>query len=289
MQIGFIGLGNMGYPMAGHLQKAGFHVNVFNRSPAKSSLWQTEFGGIRVDNPQQLQHCDVIISCVGNDKDVLNLFTGTHGLMQLCPAGTLFIDHTTIAADTAKDLANIAQRHQQRFMDAPVSGGQQGAINAALTIMCGAEPNTFQQASQILSCYGKKIEHMGPPGSGQLTKMVNQICVAGLIEALAEGIYFGQNAGLDMHKVMALLGNGAASSWQMINRHQSMLDGQYNHGFAVDHMHKDLTICLTQAENLNIELPVTRQVTEYYREIQQDKGGRQDTSALLLRLQKHHQ
>lgn len=288
MQIGFIGLGNMGYPMAGHLQKAGFQVSVYNRSPNKRLAWQSEFGGQQVENPQQLRHCNVIISCVGNDRDVLDLFSGPDGLMPLCPAGTLFIDHTTIAADTARNLAQTAAQHKQTFVDAPVSGGQQGAINATLTIMCGAEQAHFAQALEFLSCYGKKIEHMGPVGSGQLTKMVNQICVAGLIEALAEGIHFGQSAGLDMHKVMALLGNGAASSWQMLNRHQSMLAGEYNHGFAVDHMHKDLGICLKQAEKLKIELPVTRQVTDFYQEIQQDKGGRRDTSALLLRLQKRH-
>ncbi|MCP5334340.1 MAG: NAD(P)-dependent oxidoreductase [Oceanospirillaceae bacterium] len=288
MQIGFIGLGNMGYPMAGHLQKAGYDITVFNRSPQKCLQWQNEFHGKIANTPAELHHCDAIISCVGKDQDILDLLSSPHGLIAQCKSDTLFIDHTTTSANTARTLAKLAQEHQQAFMDAPVSGGQQGAINGALTIMCGASTDTFNKAQPLLRHYAKSIEHMGENGAGQLTKMVNQICVAGLIEGLAEGIYFGQQAGLDMHKVMALLGNGAASSWQMINRHKTMLAGEYMHGFAVDHMHKDLNICLQQAGNLEIKLPVTAQVQEFYGEIQRDNGGRKDTSSLLERLQKQN-
>lgn len=293
----FIGLGVMGFPMAAHLAQAGHSVSVYNRTASKAQDWVEVMlaQGAPQDQlraaatpAEAASGADFVFVCVGNDSDLRQVVPGPTGALAGMGPDTVLVDHTTASADVARELAQAAAKQNIAFIDAPVSGGQAGAQNGALTVMCGGDEAAFARVQPIAMAYSRAFTLMGPSGSGQLTKMVNQICVAGLIEALAEGIHFGQSAGLDMHKVMTLLGNGAASSWQMLNRHQSMLAGEYNHGFAVDHMHKDLGICLKQAEKLKIELPVTRQVTDFYHEIQQDNGGRRDTSALLLRLQKQH-
>ncbi|MCK0152263.1 NAD(P)-dependent oxidoreductase [Alcanivorax sp. S6407] len=283
--VAFVGLGTMGYPMAGHLVRAGLTVTAYNRSPERAKSWQQEYGSAIAATPAEAARgADIVCLCVGNDDDLRQVTLGPEGVIQSLAPGAILIDHTTASAAMARELDQVCRERQAHFIDAPVSGGQQGAENGQLSIMCGGEPAIFEQASPILDHYAKACNLMGPVGSGQLTKMVNQICVAGLVEALAEGVAFAQNAGLEAEKVFETISQGAASSWQMIHRHQTMLADQFEHGFAVDWMRKDLDICLEEAQRNGTPLPVTEQVNEFYKEIQAMEGGRWDTSSLLRRL-----
>lgn len=287
MNITLIGLGNMGAPIASHLAEH-HQITVFNRNPNKTDLWLTQNPTHKAASnaKQACQNSDVLILCVSNDQDVEQLIFGEQGASESLKAGSLIIDHSTTSRDLAKHTHKQLRKIGIHYVDAPVSGGQQGAINGQLTIMCGADEQVIEQVKSITQPYTKTFSHMGEVGSGQLTKMVNQICVAGLIQALAEGINFGQKAGLDVNKVMETLGNGAASSWQMINRSQTMIQQEFDFGFAVDLMHKDLNICLDTANKIDAALPITTLVNQYYEELQNQGNGSLDTSSLLLRLTK---
>lgn len=283
--VAFIGLGVMGYPMAGHLARAGLSVRVYNRTEAKARAWVEEFGGSHHATPKEAaQNADLVLVCVGNDDDVRQVTTGEHGALDGMQAGSLLIDHTTASADLAQELDAACRERGLGFLDAPVSGGQQGAENGALTIMCGGAETDFAHAEATLMHYAKAVTLMGPAGSGQLTKMVNQICIAGLVQGLAEGLHFAEQAGLDQQRVVDVISKGAAGSWQMENRHKTMIADEYEHGFAVDWMRKDLGICLEQARRLQARLPVTALVDQFYGDVQVLGGGRWDTSSLLRRL-----
>ncbi|QQD21364.1 NAD-binding protein [Oceanospirillaceae bacterium ASx5O] len=283
--IAFLGLGNMGYPMAGHLANSGHQLRVFNRTHNKAQRWVEEFPGTACTTPATTTHnADAVILCVGRDADVRELLNDQL-LAQLQP-GTLLIDHTTTSARLAEELAARCAEQGLRFADVPVSGGQQGAINGQLSLMAGCAAADYDDIVRITAPYTRLIERLGNPGCGQKAKMVNQICVAGLIQALAEGLQFARNAGLDAEQVMKVIGQGAASSWQLQNRHQTMLNGEFDHGFAVDWMRKDLQICLQEALHNGSSLPVTALVDQFYGELQQQGAGKLDTSALLLRLPK---
>ena len=287
VKLAFIGLGNMGYPMAGHLANKGYEIVVYNRTTAKAIQWAKEYKACYATSIQQaISNADFIVTCVGNDDDLSQVVLSEDGIIHHAKDGAILIDHSTVSAEVTRDLASLlAQRHID-FVDAPVSGGQLGAQKGQLSVMCGAKTEIFAQIEPILQAYGKTIIHMGDIGSGQLTKMVNQICVAGLLQGLAEGIHFAQQAGLDVEKAMSVISQGAASSWQMVNRYPTMLQDEYNFGFAVDWMRKDLEICLAEAAKNNTQLPITNLVSQYYKELQNLGGGRCDTSSLLVRLQK---
>lgn len=286
LDIAFLGLGVMGYPMAGHLARAGHRVTVYNRTAATAERWVAEHGGQRADSPAAAaQHAQMVFSCVGNDDDLRAVLAGTDGALAGARPGTLLVDHTTASADVARELHQAALAQGARFMDAPVSGGQQGAEQGVLTIMCGGAESDFADAEPVLRSYARAVTLMGNVGAGQLTKMVNQICVAGVVQGLAEGMSFAEQAGLDVQRVIDVVSQGAASSWQMVNRHRTMLADQYQHGFAVDWMRKDLDMCLAEAAQNGAELPLTELVNDFYREVQALGGGRWDTSALLKRLQ----
>lgn len=286
-KLAFLGLGVMGYPMAGHLQKSGHSVTVCNRTTEKADRWVNEFHGVKADTPQQAaKDCDLVFCCVGNDKDVSDVILGETGALAGMSKGSILVDHTTASADLAKTLAKAANDVGVAFLDAPVSGGQQGAENGALSIMVGGDQTTFDIVLPILNAYAKAATLIGPVGSGQLCKMVNQICIAGLIQGLAEGLHFADNANLEIEKVISVISKGAAQSWQMENRYRTMIENQYNHGFAVDWMRKDLNIVLNEARKNNSQLPITSLVDEYYADVQAMGGGRWDTSSLLARLQK---
>ncbi|MZR61572.1 NAD(P)-dependent oxidoreductase [Alcanivorax sp. DP30] len=285
LNAAFIGLGTMGYPMAGHLANAGIAMTVYNRTRERAEHWQQTYPGSLADTPAAAaKSADLVFVCVGNDEDLREVTLGPNGIMQTLPTGAILVDHTTASAAMARELDQACHQRQAHFMDAPVSGGQQGAENGQLSIMCGGEPATYERALPVISHYAKATNLLGPAGSGQLTKMVNQICVAGLVEALAEGVAFAENAGLDAAKVFETISQGAASSWQMIHRHKTMLADQFDHGFAVDWMRKDLDICLDEAGRNGTPLPVTALVNDFYRDIQAMDGGRWDTSSLLRRL-----
>ncbi|SEI41361.1 3-hydroxyisobutyrate dehydrogenase [Allopseudospirillum japonicum] len=285
-KIAFIGLGVMGYPMAGHLARAGYGVCVYNRTTSKAAAWVEEYQGTYANTPAEAaQDADLVFICVGNDEDVRQVTLGTEGVLSTLGAGGVLIDHSTVSAQLAQELAVACSEQGLDFIDAPVSGGQQGAQNGVLTIMCGAETSAFERVQSVMQTYARAVTLMGPAGSGQLTKMVNQICIAGLVQGLAEGLHFAQHAGLDAHKVMQVISQGAAGSWQMQNRHATMIASEYEHGFAVDWMRKDLNICLQAARQLDIALPVTALVDQFYAEVQNIGGGRWDTSSLLKRLQ----
>lgn len=283
--IAFIGLGVMGYPMAGHLARAGFTLRVYNRSTDKASRWVNEFGGSHHATPcEATKGAKLVLTCVGNDDDVRQVTISDHGVLHGMSEGSLLIDHTTASAELAKELESACREHGVGFLDAPVSGGQQGAENGALTIMCGGGDNDFLRAEPALRHYSRALNLMGPTGSGQLTKMVNQICIGGLVQALSEGLHFAEQAGLDQQRVIEVISQGAAGSWQMENRHATMIADDYNHGFAVDWMRKDLGICLEQARTLGASLPVTALVDQFYADVQAMGGGRWDTSSLRKRL-----
>lgn len=287
-KLAFIGLGVMGYPMAGHLQRAGYSVVVYNRTAEKAAAWVDEFGGTSRPTPESAaEGADIVFTCVGNDDDLRQVVVGEEGVARAMKAGAILVDHTTASAEVARELASNLANKGVDFLDAPVSGGQQGAENGALTIMVGGEPEVFQKALPVMNVFARSAQLLGPVGSGQLCKMVNQICIAGLVQGLAEGLHFAEQAGLDGNKVVDVIGKGAAQSWQMDNRHQTMLAGEYNHGFAVDWMRKDLSIVLDEARANGAKLPVTALVDQFYSDVQEMGGNRWDTSSLLARLNKH--
>ena len=285
-KIAFIGLGVMGYPMAGHIAAKGHDVTVYNRTAAKAEKWVGEHGGAHAPTPREAaKDCDFVFSCVGNDDDLRAVTLGDDGAFQGMAPGSVFIDNTTASAAIARELAQAAADGGFGFLDAPVSGGQAGAENGALTVMVGGEEAIFQKAQPVIDCYAKMVGLMGPTGAGQLTKMVNQIAIAGLVQGLAEAINFAQKSGLDVEKVIGVISKGAAQSWQMENRWQTMNADEYEHGFAVDWMRKDLSICLDAARGSGAHLPVTALVDQFYSEIQAMGGNRWDSSSLLRRLQ----
>ncbi|MCL7462949.1 NAD(P)-dependent oxidoreductase [Pseudomonas sp. NW5] len=284
-KVAFIGLGVMGYPMAGHLQRAGHEVCVYNRTASRAQQWVAEFGGTQAESPREAAAgAQWVMTCVGNDDDLRAVVLGEQGAFAGMAPGSVLIDHTTASAGVARELAVLAEVRGLGFLDAPVSGGQAGAVNGALTVMVGGEPAHYAHAEPVLACYARMQRLMGPVGSGQLTKMVNQICVGGLLQGLAEALHFAECAGLDRMAAMEVIGKGAAQSWQLDNRHASMIDGYFDFGFAVDWMRKDLGILLDEARRNGAQLPVTALVDQFYAEVQRAGGGRWDTSSLITRL-----
>lgn len=290
-RVAFIGLGVMGYPMAGHLAKAGFDVAVYNRTPAKAEQWVAEYGGRAAPTPREAaQGAELVLACVGNDDDLRSVTLGEQGAFAGMTNGTLFADHTTASANVARELAQVAGAQGIAFIDAPVSGGQAGAQNGKLTIMCGSDDTqAFERAANVLEHYAVAVTCLGPVGAGQLTKMVNQICIAGLVQGLSEAIHFGERAGLDMTRVLEVIGKGAAASWQMDNRGKTMIENKFDFGFAVDWMRKDLGFCLDEAKRSGTSLPVTALVDQFYGDVQALGGNRFDTSSLIWRLRKLHE
>ena len=281
----FIGLGVMGFPMAGHKTAQGHEVTVYNRTIGKAQKWAEEYGGSVAATPREAAAgAEVICACVGNDDDLRSVTYGDDGILAGMTKGAIFVDHTTASADVAREIAENAVELGLRFIDGPVSGGQAGAENGVLTVMCGGDQATFDDAKPIMDCYAQAVTLIGPVGSGQLCKMVNQICIAGLVQGLAEGINFGAKAGLDMKKVIDVISKGAAQSWQMENRAHTMIDDEFDFGFAVDWMRKDLGICFEEARNNGSRLPVTALVDQFYAGIQAKGGNRWDTSSLLRNL-----
>tara|TARA_R110001592_G_scaffold360979_3_gene670528 strand:+ start:18308 stop:19180 length:873 start_codon:yes stop_codon:yes gene_type:complete len=282
-KIIFVGLGRMGYPMAGFLSKQ-FSLYVYNRSNEKTEKWLAEYQGQALKDIQSIpSNTHAIITCVGNDDDLRTLYLGDHGFAAQATKGCLLIDHTTSSANVAQEVNKLATEKGSLWLDSPVSGGEQGAINGQLSIMCGGSADAFHKAQPILDLYAKSLSHLGDAGAGQLTKMANQIAVAGVIEGLAEALHFAEQAGLDASKVISAISQGAAQSWQMDNRAQSMIDNNYNHGFAVDLMRKDLGICLNEARRLKARLPVTAIIDQFYADVQNMGGNKWDTSSLLMR------
>lgn len=285
MKLAFIGLGVMGYPMAGHLQNAGHTVTVYNRTEARATAWVDQYGGSCASTPASAcQGAEIAFTCVGNDTDVRSVVLGETGAMQGLAGGSVLVDHTTASAGLAQELAAAAQQRDIGFVDAPVSGGQSGAENGQLTIMIGGNVDQVEQVIPVLDCYARMARRLGDVGSGQLAKMVNQICIAGVVQGLSEGLHFAEAAGLDAADVVQVIAAGAAQSWQMENRYQTMLAGDYEHGFAVDWMRKDLSIVLQQAATLDLKLELTQMVDGFYAQVQDMGGGRWDTSSLLARL-----
>jgi 3-hydroxyisobutyrate dehydrogenase len=286
--VAFIGLGVMGYPMAGHLAKKGGHeVTVFNRTRARAEKWVEAFGGNFAETPQAAAAGkDFVFACVGNDDDLRDVAIGHDGAFKDMKKGAIFIDNTTASAAVARELAEKADARGFGFLDAPVSGGQAGAENGVLTVMVGGAEEDFTRAKPVIEAYARMVGLMGPSGAGQLTKMVNQICIAGLVQGLAEGIHFAKKAGLDVEKVVEVISKGAAGSWQMENRHKTMNSGKYDFGFAVDWMRKDLGICLEEADRNGAKLPVSALIDQFYKEVQAMGGKRWDTSSLLARLER---
>ena len=284
MKVAFIGLGVMGYPMAGHVLRAGLEICVFNRNAARAEQWCAEYGGDMAPTPAEAaKNADVVLVCVGNDDDVRAVVLGESGALSAMKPGAVLVDHTTASADLARELAGAALQQGKQFLDAPVSGGQAGAENGVLTVMIGGAPSTYDLAKPVIDCYSRFSKLLGPAGHGQLAKMVNQICIAGVVQGLAEGLNFALKAGLEGEALIETLSKGAAGSWQMENRYQTMLQDQYEFGFAVDWMRKDLGIALAEAAKNGAELPVTALVDSFYQEIQAAGGGRWDTSSLLTR------
>lgn len=287
MKLCFIGLGVMGYPMAGHLKNAGHDVCVYNRTFSKAQKWVEVYGGSCHETPKgAAQGADIVFVCVGNDDDVRSVIYGDDGALEGMTTGTVLVDHTTTSANLARELGNACTERGIAFLDAPVSGGQAGAENAALTIMIGGEQSVYDNVAGILDIYAKKTKLLGPTGSGQLAKMVNQICIAGLVQALSEGINFAMKSGLNADDVIEVISKGAAQSWQMENRASTMIRNEFDFGFALDWMRKDLGFAIEEAEKNNIPLPITKIVDEYYAKVQENGGGRWDTSALITLLNK---
>lgn len=288
-KVAFLGLGVMGWPMAGHLALAGHTVTVFNRTAAKAQAWVQAFAATgrahHASTPREAaQGADIVLMCVGNDDDVRSVVLGPDGALAGMQSGGILIDHTTASAQLARELYATAQQQGVAFVDAPVSGGQAGAQNGQLTIMCGGDEAAFATAEPVMACFGRAVTLMGPSGSGQLTKMVNQICIAGLVQGLSEAVAFGQKAGLDMDKALQVIGKGAAQSWQLDNRGSTMVRDEFNFGFAVDWMRKDLGLVLQEAQRNGARLPVTALVDQFYADVQAQGGGRWDTSSLIARL-----
>ena len=285
-KVAFLGLGVMGYPMAGHLTRAGHQVTVYNRSAAKAQAWLAECPGHgSAPTPREAAAgADIVFACVGNDDDLRSVVLGPDGAFAGMKPGAVFVDHTTASASVARELSSEAQKHGLQFIDAPVSGGQAGAVNGALTVMCGGDAATFDKVKPVAMAFSRAFTLIGESGAGQLAKMVNQICIAGLVQGLSEAIAFGQHAGLDMKLVLDVIGKGAAQSWQMDNRGKTMVDDQFNFGFAVDWMRKDLGLVLDEAKRNGARLPVTALVDQFYADVQKLGGGRWDTSSLIKRL-----
>ncbi|ALT78341.1 NAD(P)-dependent oxidoreductase [Paucibacter sp. KCTC 42545] len=285
LQVAFLGLGVMGYPMAGHLARAGHSVTVYNRSTAKAQAWVAEYGGRAAATPAlAAAGADIVFACVGNDDDLRAVVLGEQGAFKGMKAGAIFVDHTTASAEVARELHAAALALGLHFVDAPVSGGQAGAVNGALTVMCGGDAAPFERIQPVTLAMAKAVTRVGESGAGQLAKMVNQICIAGLVQGLAEAIAFGEKAGLDMKQVLDVIGKGAAQSWQMDNRGKTMVDKQFNFGFAVDWMRKDLGLVLDEARRNGARLPVTALVDQFYADVQVQGGQRWDTSSLITRL-----
>jgi len=283
--VAFLGLGVMGYPMAGHLARAGHRVTVYNRTAAKAAQWTKEYGGSSAPTPKAAAAgADIVFACVGNDDDLRSVTTGADGAFAGMKRGAIFVDHTTASAEVARELSAAAQPLGLQFIDAPVSGGNLGAINGALTVMCGGDAAAFGKAQPVAMAFAKAMTLLGESGAGQLAKMVNQICIAGLVQGLAEAIAFGQKAGLDMTAVLGVIGKGAAQSWQMDNRGPTMIAGKFDFGFAVDWMRKDLGLVLDEAKRNGARLPVTALVDQFYADVQAGGGQRWDTSSLITRL-----
>ena len=284
MKLAFIGLGTMGSPMAGHLQKSGHEVTVYNRTTAKAEKWVETYGGALAVTPAlAAKGAEIVITCVGNDNDLREVTRGSDGVLSEMASGTLLIDHTTASAEVARELSQVATGQGIGFLDAPVSGGQAGAENGALSVMVGGDQASYDIAEPVMQAYGKSIRLLGEAGSGQLAKMVNQICIAGVVQGLSEAVHFAKQAGLDGEQVFDVIQHGAAGSWQMINRHKTMIDDVFDYGFAVDWMRKDLGITLDEARRNGAQLPVTALVDQFYAEVQSMGGGRWDTSSLVKR------
>jgi len=284
-KIAFVGLGVMGFPMAGHLANAGYSVTVFNRTEEKALRWAQQYKGDHASTPAlAAQNCDIVFLCVGNDNDIREVTLGENGVLSAMKPGAVLVDHTTASADVARELANVCQSKGIYFLDAPVSGGQAGAENGKLTIMQGGELPVFDRVKDVLGVYSQSAKLLGPTGSGQLAKMMNQICIAGVVQGLAEALHFGRNAGMDCSAVIDVISKGAAQSWQMENRAMTMIEGKYDFGFAVDWMRKDLAIALNEARKNGSTLALTALVDQFYADVQAAGNGRFDTSSLLTRL-----
>lgn len=284
-RLTFLGLGVMGAPMAGHLAKAGHEVTVFNRTRAKAEAWVAAHGGARGDTPRQAaEGADFVLACVGNDDDLRQVCLGPDGAFAGMKAGAIFVDHTTVSASVTRELAQAAADAGLGYVDAPVSGGQAGAENGQLSVMCGGSEADFEAAAPVIAAYARICRRMGDVGAGQITKMCNQIAIAGLVQALSESLAFAKKSGLDVGQVVEVISQGAAGSWQMVNRHKSMDERRFDHGFAVDWMRKDLAICLAAANEVGASLPVTALVDQFYKDVQRMGGGRWDTSSLIARL-----
>jgi len=285
-KLAFLGLGVMGYPMAGHLQAAGHQVTVYNRTTAKAEKWVAERGGSMAETPgEAAEGADFVMACVGNDDDLRSVCLGAEGAFPAMAKGSVFVDHTTVSAQITRELYQQAQERGFAFVDAPISGGQAGAENAALSIMCGGDAQAYDAAEPVMATYAKMCRRIGDSGAGQMTKMCNQIAIAGVLQGLSESLHFAQKAGLDGRAVVEVISQGAAGSWQMENRHGTMLDDEFEHGFAVDWMRKDLGICLAAGDELGASMPITALIDQFYKDVQAMGGGRWDTSSLIKRLQ----
>lgn len=284
-KVAFLGLGVMGYPMAGHLVAAGHEVCVYNRTAAKAEAWAKAHNGSFAATPREaVQGADFVMSCVGNDDDLRSICVGDTGAFGGMAAGTVFVDHTTVSAKVTRELSAIAAKANISFVDAPISGGQAGAENGILSVMCGGDAAAYDRAAPVIDAYARTCKRLGESGAGQLTKMVNQICIAGLVQGLSEALHFAEKAGLDGREVIEVIGGGAAGSWQMMNRYETMIDDEFEHGFAVDWMRKDLGICLDTADENGASLPITALVDQFYKDVQKMGGSRWDTSSLIKRL-----
>ena len=286
-RVAFLGLGVMGFPMAGHLAAAGHEVTVYNRTPAKAEAWSTRHKGRHATTPRAAaKGAEFVMACVGNDDDLRQVCTGEDGAFAGMAKGAIFVDHTTVSALVTRELSQVARNAGFGFVDAPVSGGQAGAENGQLSIMCGGSPEDYAAAEPVMAAYARICRRMGESGAGQLTKMCNQIAIAGVVQGLAESLNFAERAGLSIPEVVEVISQGAAGSWQMQNRHKSMAEGKFDFGFAVDWMRKDLGICLSTADETGASLPVTALVDQFYKDVQQMGGGRWDTSSLIARLRR---
>ncbi len=285
--VSFIGLGVMGYPMAGHLQNNGYNVTVYNRTTAKAEKWVEEYKGSIAKTPGEASlSSEIVFMCVGRDEDIVEVMEGEGGILSKVAEGAIVVDHTTASAEIARNYYQKLKDKKLSFLDAPISGGQAGAENGVLSIMIGGDENDYNTVKPVLKSYGKAVELIGPSGSGQIAKMINQICIAGLVQGLSEAMAFGKKSNVDMEKVLSVISKGAAQSWQMENRYRTMLDGKFNYGFAVDWMRKDLSICFNEASKNGAMLPVTKIVDKYYEEVQKNGGNRFDTSSLMTLVDK---
>ena len=285
--VSFIGLGVMGYPMAGHLQNNGYNVTVYNRTTVKAEKWVEEYKGSMAKTPGEAsQNSEIVFMCVGRDEDIIEVMEGEDGILSKVTEGSIIVDHTTASAEIARNYYQKLKDKKLSFLDAPVSGGQAGAENGVLSIMIGGDEKDYNTVKPVLTSYGKAVELIGPSGSGQIAKMINQICIAGLVQGLSEAMAFGKKSNVDMEKVLSVISKGAAQSWQMENRYRTMLDGKFDYGFAVDWMRKDLSICFNEASKNGAMLPVTKIVDKYYEEVQKNGGNRFDTSSLMTLVDK---